>query len=111
MNWELLLRQPSFEVRRSGRFLVADLHGPHQVLSTSARNGGQVDDVRHLLNHQSCEAAAHLERHRVMTEDGLEAYHDTVCAEVAVPPERTVVMGTAANMNYVALVTEVEQGS
>ena len=28
---------------------------PHRVLSTSVRHGGQVDHLRHLLNHQSCE--------------------------------------------------------
>src|SRR5579862_3679822 len=109
MDWERLLQQPSFELRRSGRFLVADLFGPHQVLSTSVRHGGQVDQVRHLLNHQSCEGAAHLDRHRVMIEDGLDAYHDRVCAEVALPPDQTAVMGTAANMNYVAVVTEVDE--
>jgi adenosylcobinamide amidohydrolase len=109
MHWELLLQQRSFELRRSGRFLVADLNEPHHVLSTSVRNGGQVDHVRHLLNHQSCEGTAHVERYRAMTEDGLDAYHDKVCADVAVPPEGTAVMGTAANMNYVALVTEVDE--
>jgi adenosylcobinamide amidohydrolase len=109
MHWELLLQEPSLQVRRSGRFVVADLNEPHAVLSTSVRNGGQADHVRHLLNHQSCEGTAHLERHRVMTEDGLDAYHDKVCAEVAVPPECTAVMGTAANMNYVAQATEVDE--
>ena len=109
MHWESLLKQRSFELRRSGRFLVADLNEPHHVLSTSVRNGGQVDHVRHLLNHQSCEGTAHVDRHRVMAEDGLDAYHDEVCAEVSVPPECTAVMGTAANMNYVALVTEVDE--
>ncbi len=109
MHWEILLQQPSLEVRRSGRFVLADLHEPHAVLSTSVRNGGQVDHVRHLLNHQSCEGTAHVERHRVMTEDGLDAYHEKVCAEVALPPDCTAVMGTAANMNYVALMTEVDE--
>jgi len=109
MHWEILLQQPSLEVRRSGRFVLTDLHEPHAVLSTSVRNGGQADHVRHLLNHQSCEGTAHIERHRVMTEDGLDAYHEKVCAEVALPPECTAVMGTAANMNYVALMTEVDE--
>jgi adenosylcobinamide amidohydrolase len=109
MHWEFLLRQPSFELRRSGRFLVADLNEPHHALSTSVRNGGQVDQLRHLLNHQSCEGKAHLERHRVMNEDGLDAYHGRVCAEVALPPDETAVMGTAANMNYAAVVTEVDE--
>ena len=109
MHWELLLQQPSFDLRRSGRFLVADLKMPHQVLSTSVRHGGQVDHLRHLVNHQSCEGTAHLERHRVVTEGGIDAYHDRVCAEVVLPPELTAVMGTAANMNYVALTTEVDE--
>jgi cobalamin biosynthesis protein CobD/CbiB len=79
------------------------------VLSTSVRNGGQVDWVRHLVNHQSCEGTAHGDRHRVIVEDGLDVYHDRVCTEVALPPDATAVMGTAANMNYVALVTEVDE--
>ncbi|MQA31505.1 MAG: hypothetical protein GEU82_16995, partial [Luteitalea sp.] len=109
MHWELLLQQPSFELRRSGRFLVADLKQPHQILSTSVRHGGQVEYVRHLLNHQSCEGAAHHDRHRAMTEAGLDVYHDRVCAEVALPPGRTAVMGTAASMNYVAVAKEVDE--
>lgn len=109
MDWEVVLQQPSFELRRSGRFLVADLLQPHQVLSTSVRNGGQVDWVRHLVNHQSCEGTAHADRHRVMVDEGLDVYHDRVCAEIALPPEATAVMGTAANMNYVALVTEMDE--
>jgi adenosylcobinamide amidohydrolase len=110
MHWELLLQQPSFDLRRSGRFLVADLKGPHQVLSTSVRHGGQVDYLRHLLNHQSCEGTAHHERHRTMTEAGLDAYHDAVCAEAALPAQDTAVMGTAANMNYVAVASEHDEG-
>lgn len=109
MHWESLLERESFDLRRSGRFLVADLKVPHQILSTSVRNGGQVDDVRHLLNHQSCEGTAHHDRHRLMTEAGLDAYHDRVCAEVTLPPGRTAVMGTAANMNYVAVTTEIDE--
>ncbi len=109
MHWECLLERASFDLRRSGRFLVADLKAPHQILSTSVRNGGQVDHLRHLLNHQSCEGTAHHDRHRVMTGVGLDAYHDRVCAEVALPPDQTAVMGTAANMNYVAVTTEIDE--
>jgi adenosylcobinamide amidohydrolase len=109
MHWELLHEQASFDLRRAGRFLVADLKEPHRVLSTSARHGGQVDHVRHLVNHQSCEGAAHHERHRMMFEAGLDAYHERVCADLALPPDRTAVMGTAANMNYVAVATETDE--
>src|SRR5262245_55004693 len=109
MNWELLIQRPSFDLRRSGRFLVADLKEPHQVLSTSVRNGGQVDHVRYLLNHQSCEGTAHHDRHRVITEGGLDAYHDRVCTEIALPVGETAVMGTAANMNYAAVWSETDE--
>jgi adenosylcobinamide amidohydrolase len=110
MDWEILLQTPSFDLRRSGRFLVADLKESHQVLSTSVRHGGQVEHVRFLLNHQSCEGTAHLDRHRAITEAGLDVYHDRVCAEAGLPPDATAVMGTAANMNYVAITTERDEG-
>jgi adenosylcobinamide amidohydrolase len=108
-NWELLLECDSFSLRRAGRFLVVDLKKPHRVLSTSARHGGQVDHLRHLLNHQSCEATAHHDRHRLMTEAGLEAYHDRVCEEAGLPPDATAVLGTAANMNYAAVAREADE--
>jgi adenosylcobinamide amidohydrolase len=110
MQWETLLAEGLVEMRRAGRFLVVDLLSSHRVLSTSVRHGGQVDHLRHLLNHQSCEGAAHHDRHRVMTESGLDAYHDRACAEAMLPAAETALMGTAANMNYVAIVKAADQG-
>ena len=110
LNWETLAQKPGLVLRRSGRFLVADLLTPHDVLSTSVRNGGYIQGARYLLNHQSCEGAAHHVRHRLMTEAGLERYHDEVCAEASLPAEATVMMGTAANMNYAALVATDDDG-
>src|SRR5471032_2130111 len=42
----------------------------------------------------------------VITENGQEAYHDVVCDELGLQSSETAVMGTAANMNYVAITTE-----
>jgi adenosylcobinamide amidohydrolase len=109
-HWECLVEETSFDLRRWGRFLIADLKVPHQVLSTSVRHGGLVHCIRYLLNHQSCEGAAHHDRHRVMTEGGLDAYHERVCQEAELPPDTTAVMGTAANMNYVAVASERDEG-
>lgn len=109
LAWEMLLDTDLIGLRRAGRFLVADLRGPHRVLTTSVRHGGQVDHLQHLLNHQSCEGTAHLERHRVMTA-GLDPYHDRACADAMVPASTTAVMGTAANMNYVAIAQEADEG-
>lgn len=110
LAWEMLVDNNLVGLRRAGRFLTADLRGPHRVLTTSVRHGGQVDYLQHLLNHQSCEGTAHLERHRLMVEAGLDAYHDRACAEAMLPAATTAVMGTAANMNYVAIAQETDEG-
>jgi len=104
LDWELLHVTAHAEIRRRGRYIVVDLLTPHGVCSTSARNGGTTDHVRHLVNHQSCEGAGHDARFRAITEHGPEAYHDAICAEIDRPPEATATMGTAANMHYAAIV-------
>ena len=106
MTWEVLTSLPTATVRRHGRFVIADLTGPHRTITTSARNGGQTDGVRHFVNHQSCEGAGHDARFRVISGFGQEAYHDHVCAEIDLDPSVTATMGTAANMSYAAIAIE-----
>ena len=106
MTWEILTSSPGAEIRRCGRFVVADLREAHLTITTSVKNGGQAEHVRYLVNHQSCEGAGHDARFRVITERGQEAYHDSVCEEIELPADATAVMGTAANMNYTALATD-----
>ena len=108
MHWERLVDQPLFAARRSGRYLVVELIAPHVVLSTSVRNGGQANNVRYLLNHQSCEGTAHHARYELITGAGLSRYHDVVCEEASVPHDATAVMGTAANMNYASIVQQTD---
>src|SRR5258705_277209 len=108
MNWDVLLHNNQFELRRRGRMLVAELAAPHLVLSTSLCNGGQTTHVRFLLNHQSCEGTGHHERFREIIESGNEGYHERVCGEAGVPPAATAMMATAANMNYAAVVTRAD---
>lgn len=109
MQWEILLRRDIALIRRSGRFILVDLQVPHWVLSTSVKNGGQTEHVRHLMNHQSCEGTGHDARARMIRERGHEAYHDAVCAEIGVPPAESATMGTAANMSYAAVVSERDE--
>jgi adenosylcobinamide amidohydrolase len=111
MTWETLAQCPQFELRRSGRFLVAELREPHRVLSTSSCNGGQTTAIGFLLNHQSCEGSGHQERFRVIAEGGSDGYHQSACADAGVPPGTTAMMGTAANMNYASVVTETDAGT
>ena len=97
---DVLCRSNLFTARRFGRYLVIELLAPHRVLSTSTVGGGQRDDVHFLVNHQSCEAQGDQERHELISGMGLDAYHHTVCGEIGIDPDRTALMGTAANMAY-----------
>lgn len=98
----LLHRTPHFTAHRAGRYLVAELLTPHRVLSNSAHVGGQRDDLRFLVNHQSCEATGDEARHDLIAAGGPMAYHHRVCGELGLDPDRTAVLGTAANMAYAA---------
>jgi adenosylcobinamide hydrolase len=102
-NLEELYVAPEYRLVRTGRFLITELLTPHRVLSTSARNGGQTDRVRYLVNHQSCEGTDHRERHAHIVGMGAEEYHDAVCAEIGLDRSEVATMGTAANMNYASV--------
>lgn len=97
---EFLYRGETTAISRFGRFIVAELFGPHRVLSTSSVAGGQTESVRYLVNHQSCEGKAHIARHGIITGHGAEHYHRFVCSEINLPPDEVALMGTAANMSY-----------
>ena len=99
---ELLHRERCFAAHRAGRYLVAELLAPHRVLNNSAHVGGQREDLRYLVNHQSCEATGDRERHDLIAAAGQVAYHHRVCGELGLSPDETAVLGTAANMAYAA---------
>jgi adenosylcobinamide amidohydrolase len=105
-DWEVLLSLPAARVRRCGRHIVVDLLQSHDAITTSVRNGGYTSHLRHFVNHQSCEGAGHDTRFHFIKSQGQEAYHDFVCGEIDLPPDQTATMSTAANMNYVAVVTK-----
>ena len=99
---ETLHATDSFSARRSGRFLLVTLLAPHRVISTSTHRGGEREDLQYLVNHQSCEANADTSRLAHISEIGLVEYHREVCNELGIAPDRTALMGTAANMAYAA---------
>lgn len=101
---EELRKHVEYRLTRHGRFLIAELLRPHNVLSTSVRNGGQQTSLRYLVNHQSCEASDHRERQRLISEMGQEQYHNVACSEIGLAPQYVAMMGTAANMNYASIV-------
>jgi adenosylcobinamide amidohydrolase len=95
-----LVHAPLFDAQRQGRYLVVSLKKPHRVVSTSGRTGGMNDSVTHLVNHQSMEARMHMERHNLIARMSEEEYHDLVAKDLKLDPNRSAIMGTAANMNY-----------
>ena len=103
---ETLDRYEHYLLKKDGRFLIAALRTPHQVLSTSACSGGMTDRVHFIVNHQSVEGQGHLDRFEWMMEVGETGYHRHVCKELGLEPEAVAMMGTAANMNYAARVVE-----
>lgn len=100
-----LFTSPFAELRRRGRHAIIELRAPALVLSTSHVNGGLRDDLRFLVNHQSCEPVKHQERFELITGKGQDGYHQHVCTELAIDPTRTALMGTAAQMQYLGLAT------
>lgn len=97
---------PTFTLERRGRFLVATLIGPHRVISSSAVNSGLRENVRYLINHQVCEGTGHDSRGQHLLQIGQQAYHQEVCTELEIEAGEAVLMGTAANMQCVAMADE-----
>ncbi len=103
---ETLACESGYAVRRRGRFLIVELLQPHRVLCTSAHGGGQREDLRYLVNHQSCEGRGHQSRFLLLKQLGEAGYHRAACAELGLDPEAVALMGTAANMNCASLASE-----
>lgn len=101
-----LFTSPFAELQRRGRYAVVELRAPALVLSTCHVNGGLRENIGFLVNHQSCEPGKHLERHELITQIGQNGYHRHVCAELGLDPAHTALMGTAAQMQYLGMVTQ-----
>jgi adenosylcobinamide amidohydrolase len=97
---------PAYIARRGGRHFTVELKSPHRVLSTCAVNGGIREDVRWLVNYQSCEGAAHAARAAHLKMVGPAGAQREVCEELGLPLDSAAVMGTAANVQYTSLACE-----
>lgn len=88
---------------RDSRFLIVELLRPHRVLSTCMHGGGLRGDCRYVVNHQSCEPAGDDQAMSLFRSLGIAGYHRLTCESVGLPPEATVLCGTAANMRCAAV--------
>ena len=84
---ESLHRSVTAAISRFGRFIVAELLGPHRVLSTSSIAGGETESARYLVNHQSCEGKEKFKRwslaKKIQDTEHPEGIVDLTIAEIA----------------------------
>ncbi|MDR2422200.1 MAG: adenosylcobinamide amidohydrolase [Deltaproteobacteria bacterium] len=102
----MLLANPyeGLEIHREEKLVYGRFLTPHAVLSTSRHNGGYREDLKYLCNHQSCEPAAHSRGSLVLVDPA--AYQAQVLAPHDLPPERSALLGTAANMRLLTIKAE-----
>ncbi len=89
------------ELHREDKIIYGRFLEPHLVLSTCRSSGGLQRKMNYVLNHQSCEPTGHHRRATIQTPD---EYRRMICEKSALPPEKCVTMGTAANMHHAAFV-------
>ncbi len=85
------------ELYRDGKAIICKLIVPHRVISTCRINGGIREDIEYVVNHQACEPKDESMHKKISTMDPME-YHKSICNNYNIPPDKTVLLGTAANM-------------
>lgn len=92
----------SIEVIKKEKLLAVRLLQPHRVLSTCRVGRGFSEDCEYVVNHQACEPAGHLDTdlHEIAIRTP-EKYLARIAERHGLPPGKTVMMTTAANMNNV----------
>ncbi len=94
------------EINRDEKIIHVKFLQPHRVISTCRLEGGLRDDLEHLYNHQACEPTGHHHKsHKAMTSDPA-GYRRIICERHGLLPEKSATLGTAANMNNAAVVSE-----
>jgi len=97
---EITVPYEGLVIRRGERLLSAEFLRPHTVISTCRVNGGIREDLRFVANHQACEPRPHPEcgHGACLASRDPAGYHRLICEHHGLPPEKTALMGTAANM-------------
>ncbi len=95
------------ELHRKEKIVYAHFQKPHRVLSSCRLNGGLREDLEYVYNHQSCEPANHsgIDLCHVAVREP-ERYQRRICEKAGIPYGKAASLGTAANMNNAAVVSE-----
>lgn len=94
------------EVHRAEKIIYAGFLVPHDVVSTCRVSGGFQRDMGYVYNHQSVEPAGHMHGMHKSAYNDPETYRRITAERHGLPPDRCVTLGTAANMNNAAFVSE-----
>jgi adenosylcobinamide amidohydrolase len=95
----------SIEIHRQEKIIIVKLLKPYRSISTCRIGGGFRDDLRFACNHQCCEPRDHFNFMNSMMIEDPETYHKSICDHYDLPPDRTAILETAANMNNAAIET------
>jgi len=97
----------AIELHRQDKFVALRFRSPHRLISNSLDNGGIVDGLDLVYNHQCCEPAGPLARHpsRVVL-DHPDLYAAALLERHGFGGLRAAQLGTAANMSNLAVAFE-----
>ncbi|MFT3960466.1 adenosylcobinamide amidohydrolase [Propionivibrio sp.] len=97
----------AIELHRNDKFVALRFRTPHRVISTGLDNGGIAEGLDLVYNHQGCEPAGPLSRHpsRAVIERP-DLYAAALLERHGLGGLRAAQLGTAANMNNLAVVHE-----
>ena len=91
-----LVEDAHYRAQRQGRFFVISLKTPHQVLSSSAVNGGQSTAIGYLVNHQSMEAQGDQLRYMQQITLDRQQYHRSIAEQLRIAPQTMALLATEA---------------
>ena len=94
------------ELRRNDKILIVRFTSPHRVVSTCRADGGLADDCDGMYNQQGCEPTNHMHGMPKSAVNDPAEYRRSTCEQHGLGSEKWASLGTAANMNCAAVVTE-----
>lgn len=96
----------AIELHRDDKFVSARFLRPFKVISTSAANGGLVDHLDVVFNHQCCEPAGHQMTHLMAAHRRPPLYQAALLAAHDLGDKAAAGLGTAANMHNLCIAEE-----
>ena len=91
------------QINRRDKSLVAELKVPHYTIASSFENGGSQTHCRFVVNNQCVEGKKHISVAEKIVEMGQKNFQARVCKDLSLPENDTILMTTAANMQYATI--------